>query len=394
MSKKTYELEFESFINAVESGTRNDFKRFIEINRSYTDIANKLKNMIPPEAGTLIHYNANPEIKDLNEKTVMAIDGGQFYEDYKRAIISFSGAFLYKNHQYEEKYLSKFNITTPDYFNIAISILRQSLEYEIALNVLEEEVERGEKPDMVLFDGTFTFPDDAISKYIEEFNEIKNILNNFTRIYSRYFKFTLKNEIPSLAVIKDSISNKFLSSFQSCIAKDYTNNFEFDDYFVKNLGLRQDLIELLKDKDFTKFSELTFIEQLFGNEKNIRTKFMPIEKGFGIRNDLLFQGLNQKLIGFYVRFGDFSCPIMFIEIPSKFAYRLNELVQILASFSIFSIIEGYPQPLYVAHKRAKMNYGKVFQRMNFLKYRLADMDKDGAEHLFKRKLSFIKRYKI
>ncbi len=394
MPKKIYELEFESFIDAVDTGTRSDFKRFIQINREYTKTAEKLKEVIPFKEGTLIKYNGKPDLNDLQGKTIMAIDGGQFFEDYKRAIISFSGAFLYKNHQYEEKYLSKFNITTPDYFNIAISILRQSLEFEIALRVLEEELRDGIKPDMVLFDGTFTFPDEAVNNYIEDFEEIKQLLKEYKRIYSRYFEFTLRNNIPSLGVIKDSISNKFLSSFQSCIEKDYINNFEFGNYISKNLHLKQELIGLLKDKDFTRFSELTFIEQLFENEVNIRTRYVPIEKGFGIRNALLYQGLNKRLIGFYTRFGDYSCPIMFIEIPSKFINRLNQLIQILASFSTFSVIEGYPQPLYVAHKRAKMNYGKIFQRMNFLKYRLTDMDKDGAEHLFKRKLSFIKRYKI
>jgi len=269
------------------------------------------------------------------------------------------------------------------------------LEFEIALRVLKDEFEQsGIKPDLVLFDGTFTFPDDAVQKYIENKPEFQEILEEYKEIYSNYFKFSLMNNIPSIGVIKDSISNKFLKSFKNCVKKDYSNNFEFNNYFQINSDLKNEIIKLTSDTNFEKFSELTFIEQLFEDKINIRTKFIPIEEKFGIRYKLLFEGLNKNMIGFYARFGDSSCPIMFIEIPAQFITILNEITRILASFSTYSIIEGYPQPLYVAHKRAKMNYGKIFQRMNFLKYRLTDIDEKGAKNLFKKKLSFIKKFRI
>ncbi len=393
MEEKIYDLEFESFLNAVDDGTKDDFKKFIQINRNYVKVAQKIKTLLKSANKSAVINIKSPELNDLNNKTIIAIDGGEFHEEYKRAIISFSGAFLYKNQKYEEKYMSRFNITTPDYFNLTISILRQSLEFEIALRVLREEYEQsGIKPDLVLFDGTFTFPDEALMKYIDDYDDLKNILNDYQKIYSEYFEFIIKNKIPSVGIIKDSISNKFLNSLTSCIKKDRVKNFELAPFFKSNPQIKNQFLTLVQDNDFTRFSELTFIEHLFQKKSNVRTIYLPVEEKFGIRNKLLYDGLNGNLIGFYARYGDDFCPILFHEIPACFINQLDEITRIISSFSTYSIIEGYPQPLYVAHKRAKMNYGKIFQRMNFLRFRLSDIDKTGATQLFKRKLSFIKRY--
>ncbi len=376
-------------INDGIVGKESEFKKFLEINKSYKKIAEKLKENLLNDFSdkSLLTKIADPILKDLKEKVIMAIDGGQYQEEYKSAVISFSSAFLYKNEKFFERYMNGFNITTLDYNTLTISVLRQSLEYEIALNILKQETEKKEKIDLVFFDGTFTFPDEALERYIETKPEFKELLTNFKNIFNDYFEFSIAHNIPSVAVIKDSVSNKYLTSFKACIENEYFNNFELTEYFQNkdNLESKNKIVTLLKDKNFLRFSELTFIDSLFENYSNIRTKYIPIEKKYGIANDVFSEKLKENLIGFYARFGNETNPIFFIEMPAQFKDHIDIITRIISSFSKFSIIEGYPQPLYIAHKKAKMNPGKLSTRINYLKYKLSDIDPEGAKILLRRK---------
>jgi len=390
--RKIFELEFQSFMDSVNEGIQDkegDFKKFLNINKSYREIAAKIKGILPSgfSKDSILTKVSDPVLKDLKKKSIMAIDGGQYQEEYKTAVISFSSAYLYKNERFFERYMNRFNVTTLDYNTLTISVIRQSMEYEIALKVLQQELEKDEKPDLVLFDGTFTFPDEALERYIQTKPEFKRYLVEFKKNVNAYFNLSIGNNIPSVAIIKDSKSNKFLTSFKTCLDTDYTNNFELADYFqdMSNLKSKNTIKSLLKDKNFLRFSELTFIDSLFDKYTNIRTKYVPIEKKYGIANDVFSEKLKENIIGFYARYGDENTPIFFIEMPAQFKNDIDKLTRILSSFSTYSIIEGYPQPLYIAHKKAKMNHGKIFSRINYLKYKLSDIDPEGAKILLRRK---------
>lgn len=393
MSKtKLYNNELESFIDSIEQGItegESDFRIFIETCNSYHKIARKIKKILPNDFSekSLIKEIPDPEYSDLKEKKIMAIDGGQYNEPYKSSVISFSSAHLYKNEKYFERHMNRFNITTLDYNSLTTSVLRATLEYEIALRVLQEEVKKNEIPDLVLFDGTLTFPDDALELYIDRKPDFQDKMIEYKRIFNKYLEFSINNNIPSAAVIKDSISNKFLNSFKGCIENDYNNNFELGGYFQDPVNQRnKDVInQLMQNQNFLRFSELTFIESIFEDRINLRTKYVPIEKNYGIKNNVCSEQIKEKLLGFYARFGDETCYTFFIEIPSQFKEKLEEITRILSSFSTYSIIKGYPQPLFIAHKKAKMNPRKIFSRINYMRYRLSDLNPEAAKILLKKK---------
>ena len=393
MSKgKLYNNELESFIDSIELGItegESDFRNFIATCNSYQKIAKRIKKILPNDLSekSLIKEIPDPEYSDLKEKKIMAVDGGQYNEPYKSAVISFSNAHLYKNENYFERHMNRFNIITLDYNSLTTSVLRATLEYEIALRVLQEEVKKNEIPDLVLFDGTLTFPDDALEQYIDRKPDFQDKMIEYKRIFDEYLEFSINNNIPTVAVIKDSISNKFLNSFKACMKNDYNNNFELGGYFQDPLNQhnKDKINHLMQNQNFLRFSELTFINSIFEDKINLRTKYVPIEKNYGIKNNVCSEQIKEKLLGFYARFGDETCYTFFIEIPSHFKEKLEEITRILSSFSTYSIVKGYPQPLFIAHKKAKMNPGKIFSRINYMRYRLSDLNPEAAKILLKRK---------
>ena len=68
-------------------------------------------------------------------------------------------------------------------------------------------------------------------------------------------------------------------------------------------------------------------------------------------------------MGFYIKTGNSERPF-FVEVPLQFKERIDEITQLLSSFSYFSLRKGYPFPLYSAHKKVelKKKYAKSLAR--------------------------------
>lgn len=289
-----------------------------------------------------------PSLEDLN-RSVIAVDGSSFQEQYESIAITLATAYVYTNKQQTEKYLPKIKMVPPYYSSIVNSIRMKNLEYMIAKSSLEEFEKKNENIDLVMLDGAMTFPDEAIGEYIDNVKWVKDVYEEHLVVVNDFFDYVIDRDIPTIAVVKDSMANKYFLSLYK-ILKTPIDNIEIShDFLNKNKLFFENWG---KDGDFNFISEKTMIKHIFGNEEFLRTKYTEVT--CCLRNEIPARQLKGSVMGFYFKTLNNQRPF-FIEVPMQFKDRIDDITSMLSSFSYYSLRMGYPFPLYAAHKQVELN---------------------------------------
>ena len=331
-----FENEIEGFITAIQK------ERFSEINY-LRKIFKSIENDVKTYKEELTAEVSKPQ-KDYLEKNIIAVDGSSYQEQYDSISINIAAAYIYSKNDEKEKYLPNIKIVPPYYASLINSVDMKNLEYQIVLNLLKNE--EVEPPELILLDGSICFPDEAFANYIENVPLMEKSYKEHKAVVNEFYKLILNKDIPTVALSKDPTANKYFVSFYKSMENPSIND-EIDNVYFKNSSF---LENLRKDGVYSLISENSFMKKLL-DEPFKRTKYLEVTRG--LRNKIPAEMLNGEVCGFYLKTVKDQRPF-FVEIPSKFKDRIDEITTILSSTSYFSLRPGYPFPLYAAHKRVEL----------------------------------------
>ncbi len=363
-----FETEIEGFITAIQK------ERFVEI-ENFRKIFKEMESDIKINKKNLTVDIDKPN-KECLESNIVAVDGSSYQEQYDSISINIATAYIYSKDEKKEKYLPNIKIVPPYYASLINSVDMKTLEYKIVLDLLEEGII--EKPELILLDGSICFPDEALSNYIENVPLMKDSYEEHKDIVNEFYKFTLTEKIPTVALSKDSTANKYFVSLYKSVENPSPND-EIDpssligSNFLKNVG---------KNGMYNFISENSFIKKLLYDDSFKRTKYLEITRS--LRNEIPAEMLRGEICGFYLKTIKEQKPF-FVEIPSKFINRIDEITRILSALSYYSLRPGYPFPLYAAHKKVELKKKYCRNIANILRNIASKEFKDDYSLIFEEK---------
>jgi len=350
--------------------------RFTEIER-IREIFNEMNEDIPKLSSYLLVNLPKPNLSDINCK-VVAVDGSSYQEEYESISVSLAIAYIYTPNGHFEGYLPRISLIPPYYSSLTNSILMKTIEYQLLYEVITKMYEANQAPDLVLIDGTITFPDVALEQYIDRAPWIKEVFKEYKKVAENLFNFINRNQIPLFSVVKDSQSNKyFLSLYRSLIE-------EIDDGEVSLSDIQKIRDEIRKwgEGIYSSVSENSMIRSLFNNASLKRLKIVEVTRA--LRSDIPVKNLQGNVYGTYIKIVSNQKPF-FIEMPYASLNTFNNSIKILTSLCYFSLRQGYPLPLFAAHKRVTLKKAKARRIVSLLKIVARKEIPEGYEILFEKK---------
>ena len=285
----------------------------------------------------------------LKNKIVIGVDAGSAQRKYDAISLLLAASCTYSsklpNTEISQKYGSKIVYCPPYKSDIAISLYMRGLEYLVAHASSEEFLSNGEKPDLILFDGPLTFPEEM--EMISEVSWIKKAYSWFLQKSNSFFEFVKREKIPVVSVTKDPMANKYLKSIYLQFIRDVEPRCKSE---LRDISNSYNLFEERWDR-YEKMSELGIIKRAMWDKKLMRTK--AIEITTALKEEMPIKFLREGVCGFYIKIEKDRRPY-FVEIPCFFMDKINEIISVLTSFSYYSPFRGYPSPLYFAHKTATL----------------------------------------
>lgn len=332
----------EGLINEIYEISEEEFKEtktwLKDVEKDSKLLAKDILTDIPPPSKAI-----------LKNKIVIGVDAGSARRMYDAISLLLAASCTYStkfpNTVISQKYGSRIVYCPPYKSDIAISLYMKGLEYLVAHASSEEFLRNGEKPDLILFDGSLTFPEEM--EMISEVSWIKKAYNWFLQKSNNFFDFVKSEEIPVVSVTKDPMANKYLKSIYLQFIKDVEPRCKSELWDISN---SYNLFEERWDR-YEKMSELGIIKRVMWDKKLMRTK--AIEITIALKEEIPINFLREGVCGFYIKIEKDRRPY-FVEIPCFFIEEINEIVLVLTTFSYYSPFRGYPSPLYFAHKTATL----------------------------------------
>lgn len=335
-----YRTGIEGFITETLKERFGEMDRIRDVFKEMKKDANSLREDI-------IIDIAKPEYSDL-KRNVIAVDGSNYQEQFESISITIATAYAYLNNKQVERYLPNVKIVPPYYANLVNSIRMRNLEYTVALDVIKEIDNAKDNVDLVLLDGAITFPDEALADYVDNVPWVKEVYNEHREAVNNFYDYVIDHDIPTAAVVKDSMANKYFLSLYSSL-KTFKNNSEIDYDFLED---NKDFINKWnKDGTYNIISENSFLRNLFYNKQFCRTKYAEVT--CSLRNEIPAKKLRGNVLGFYFKSLPSEKPF-FVEVPMQFKDKIDDITQLLSSYSFYSLRQGYPFPLYIAHKKVEL----------------------------------------
>lgn len=344
----------------ILSGYKNSIDKlnFAEL-RKMRDILLKIHNFAEKNANLLTRSIEAPTLKDL-EKNVIAADGTSFEEEYEAISISIASAFAFCSNGTYEKYLPEIQLLPPYKSSLLRDLIMRSQEYEVTLSLLQSLLEIGYKVDLILIDGPLTFPDYEIESTSNP-KWIKKGIQRFNKSANDLFNLIENIKSPIVGIVKGSQANKFFLSLARM--KNPSHSDEIDYKMINDFDQKE-----WENGKQGQISEIIAIRELLRNSQHQfpkRTGTILVNRS--LRKEPIINLLKDKgVTGFYMQITAESKPY-FIETPSIFNNKLSEIARIIASLGTFSLAQGYPTPLFVAHKRVRLQTKKAKNLINLVK---------------------------
>ncbi|WXG41533.1 MAG: DNA double-strand break repair nuclease NurA [Candidatus Freyarchaeum deiterrae] len=349
----SYETEVDGYISEISKRRYNELVKIKEI---FHKIEEDAKELIPD----IIVDGPKPDLKDL-ETNVVAADGGSYQEEYEATSILLAVAYAYFTKGCIERYLPKISIIPPYYSSLVNSVSMKTLEYQITHSVLEELNKSGNFPKLVFLDGTITFPDNALFEHVDRVPWINEVHDEYVKVSTEFFNYLKDEDIPVIAVVKDSQANKYFLSLVKSLSNGNSKN-EFTDEDIQSM---EELISKWKPNgEYSQVSEYSMIKYLFKDKNLKRTKYVEVTQS--LRSEVPIEMLQGNIIGMYIKINTNQKPF-FIEIPGFFKHKLDQILQLFTSFSYFSLRPGYPLPLFAAHMKVQLRKKSAHRIIQLLK---------------------------
>lgn len=291
---------------------------------------------------------------------VFACDGTIYTQKYSSIYLTLASACSYDPSEKGVKpiFLPDILFCHPYRGDLVCSLRMKTLEYQVAYETLKKMVEEGKKPDLVLLDGTLTFPDDFRTAdspdWVKEEFEKK-----FLKHANQFFGLLEKEKIIVAGVSKDPTANKYLLGIRKFLTNEWKKRYQSMTKLKCPVEIPSNstTISLFGDKkswmqNFSTSNELALIRRMLWNQSFKRTKIAEVS--CATRFPVAVNIIRGRVAGFYFKvFPDvrpFYTEAIFWERED-----LDHFFQIISNLSYYSPIPGYPAPLFFAHHVGKLS---------------------------------------
>jgi len=286
------------------------------------------------------------DINQLRNRIIIASDGSVYQKKFSSMCVILTSACTYSTEYGDLRLSQKFRPKTvfvhPYGSDIIASFYMKALEYFVTLDAVKECLEK-RNPDLVLLDGTMTFPEDFSFDSAPQW--IQKVYKDWLLKYANeFFEFCYENAIPVVSITKAPIANKFLNGIRKQLQDPINIKQEMNGLNSKELFISE------WEKYLSTISEMALMKHLMWDKELLRTKTIEVSRA--LRLEIPIERLKGNVIGFYFKPIRTASPL-FVEVPAwiiEANEKFRDILNILTNLCIYSPISGYPSYLYFAHK--------------------------------------------
>lgn len=324
---------------------------------SWVKKTKKLSSAIRSE---IVEDLPQPDLEIHRKSRAFACDGTIYTQKYSSIYLALASACSYHPMERGMKpvFLPDIFFSHPYRGDLVCSLRMKTLEYRVAYETLRSMMEEGVFPDLVLLDGTLTFPDDFRTAdspdwVKEEFEE------RFMKHAKQFFDLLEGKKITVAGVSKDPTASKYLLGIRKYLTGEWRKRYksmtslecpveiqrtpQISDLFSKRGAWR---------RNFSTTNELGLMRRVFWGESFKRTRIVEVSSA--TRFPVAIETIRGRVAGFYYKAFLDSRPFYVEAIlwsPDKLAFFLQNI----SNLSYYSPVPGYPAPLFFAHHVGKIS---------------------------------------
>ncbi|MEM5866460.1 MAG: DNA double-strand break repair nuclease NurA [candidate division WOR-3 bacterium] len=351
------EIDNKSLISGISSKMSEIDKVSVE---SFSTLVRKIKSLADSLSNELV-ADLPKENLDIHRKTyVFACDGTIYTHKYSSIYLALASACSYNPSDKSLKpiFLPDIFFSHPYHGDLVCSLRMKSLEYQVAYETLKLMIEDEKKPDLVLLDGTLTFPDDFRTSdspdwVREEFED------RFLTQAKKFFELLEKEKILVAGISKDPTANKYLLGIRKYLTEEWRKRYSSMQYLKCPVEISNNILlkSLFADEkswkqNFSVLNELALMRQILWNKSFKRTRI--VEVSCATRFPIAIENIRGKVAGFYFKIFPENRPF-YVEAIFWEREDYDRIFQILSNLSYYSPRPGYPAPLFFAHHIGKIS---------------------------------------
>lgn len=291
---------------------------------------------------------------------VFACDGTIYTHKYSSIYLALASACSYdpKRKGIKPVFLPDILFSHPYRGDLVCSLRMKTLEYRVAFETVKLMIEKDMKPELVLLDGTLTFPDDFRTSDSPDWVK-EEFENKFLKYAKQFFKLLQKEKIIVAGISKDPTANKYLLGIKKILTGEWRDRYTSIEKLDCPIEItkNQMLLSLFGNKEswksnFSTINELGLIKRMLWGTSFKRTKITEVSCAtrFPVAIDII-QG---RVAGFYFKIFPEARPF-YAEVIFWERDNIESFFQNLTNLCYYSPIPGYPAPLFFAHHIGKLN---------------------------------------
>jgi len=348
-----------SLISGISSKLSEVEKSGVGAVSAWVDKIKNLANLLHEE---IVLDLPQPNIESHRRSRVFACDGTIYTQKYSSIYLTLASACSYDPNEKSIKpiFLPDILFCHPYRGDLVCSLRMKTLEYRVAFETLKSLIEQGKKPDLVLLDGTLTFPDDFRTSdspdWVKEEFEKK-----FLKHAQQFYQLLKEERIVVAGISKDPTANKYLLGIRKILTGEWRSRYRTMTELDSPIEVISSpaMFSLFGDRgswrrNFSTTNELGLMRRMFWNEGFKRTKITEVS--CATRFPVAITIIRGRVSGFYFKiFHDvrpFYVEAVFWE---KNKEKVDSFFQTLCNLSYYSSVPGYPAPLFFAHHVGKLS---------------------------------------
>jgi len=322
----------------------------------------KIKNLAGLLQNEIVLDLPQPNIESHRRSRVFACDGTIYTQKYSSIYLTLASACSYDPNETSIKpiFLPEILFCHPYRGDLVCSLRMKTLEYRVAFETLKSLVEQEKKPDLVLLDGTLTFPDDFRTSDSPDWVK-EEFENKFLKHAQQFFQLLEEENIVVAGISKDPTANKYLLGIRKILTGEWRGRYRTMTKLNCPIEVvpSPTMLSLFADKkswmkNFSVTNELGLMRRILWNEGLKRTRITEVS--CATRFPVAVSMIRGKVSGFYFKvFRDvrpFYVEAVFWNSDKE---KVDSIFESLCNLSYYSPVPGYPAPLFFAHHVGKLS---------------------------------------
>lgn len=346
-----------SFITGISSKLSEVEKSGVGTVSTWVEKIKNLSNLLRSE---IVVDLPKQDLESHRRLKVFACDGTIYTQKYSSIYLTLASACSYdpKEKSIKPIFLPDILFSHPYQGDIVCSLRMKTLEYQVAFETLKSLIEEGKRPDLVLLDGTLTFPDDFRTRDSPDWVK-EEFEKRFLTQARQFYKLLESQKIIVAGISKDPTANKYLIGIRKFLTGEWRSRYRL----MKNLDCPVEIpsspatLSLFGNRkswrrNFSVTNELGLIRRMLWNESFKRTKIAEVS--CATRFPVAVEIIRGKVAGFYFKIFHDVRPF-YVEAIFWNRDDIDSFFQNLTNLSYYSPVPGYPAPLFFAHHVGKLS---------------------------------------